>query len=73
MKARLGRLMALLFPWPARTQRVQAIADAAAQKDRSRAGAESAGAIRRDIERMAAENHFASTIAEQIARRHRGT
>lgn len=66
MRARLGRLMALLFPWPARTQRVQAIADATAQRERSQAGAVRDTAIGRDIERLAAMNHIAARIAEQI-------
>lgn len=71
MKAWLGRLMAVIFPWPARHQRMQAIAAAAAQKNHSRAGAASADAIRQDIERMAAVNHFAESIRASLAEGHR--
>ena len=59
------------FPWPARSSRHQAIAAARAEKERSQAGAAHADRVRLQIERMAAENHFAQKIAEDIIRRHR--
>ncbi len=58
------------FPWPAKSSRHAAIAAARRQKERSQAGAARAEALREQIERMAAENHFASRITEDIIRRH---
>ncbi len=62
--------MEAVFPWPGRTGRREAIAVARRERERSVAGAAHADVIRRQIERMAAENHFASSIAEQIIRHH---
>lgn len=70
--SRLGRAMSVIFPWPDRHQRRQAVAAATAEKDRSVAGAEHAAALEQQIRRMAAENHFAERIAGQIIRRHSG-
>lgn len=58
------------FPWPAKIRRHEAIAAARAEKDRSQAGAARAEVVRQQIERMAAENHFAERIARDIIRRH---
>lgn len=60
------------MPWPGRHSRHQAIAAARGEKERSQASAAKAETIRRQIERMAADNHFAQAIAEDIIRRHRG-
>jgi len=60
------------FPWPSRTSRHEAIATARGEKERSQASAAKAAGIRVQIERMAAENHFAARIAEDIIARHRG-
>ena len=68
--ARLRRLLPAPFPWPARNRRHAAIAEARAEKERSQAGAAHADVVRRQIERMAAENHFAERIARDIIRRH---
>lgn len=67
-----GRLMSMIFPWPARAQRLAAISHARDQKERSRQGASHAAAIERDIERIRQENHFAARIAEQIIQGHGG-
>jgi hypothetical protein len=58
------------FPWPDKTRRHQAIADARAEKDRSRAGAAKAEQLTRQIEAMRKTNHFASALADQIIQRH---
>lgn len=59
------------FPWPAKNRRHEAIAAARAEKDRSQAGAERAEVLRRQIEAMREQNHFASIVVDQIIRRHR--
>jgi hypothetical protein len=64
--------MAVIFPWPARHRRLQAIADATAEKNRSRAGAVRAAVIQQDIERMAAVNHFAESIRASLIQGHQG-
>ncbi len=71
MRRRLGRLMAMIFPWPARHQRQAAVAAAAAEKDRSRSSAARAAVIQQDIERMAAVNHFAERIRASLIQGHR--
>lgn len=58
------------FPWPGRHSRHAAIASAREEKERSQAGAAHADAVRRQIEQLAAQNHFAEAIAEQIILRH---
>lgn len=58
------------FPWPAKIRRHEAIAAARAEKTRSQAGAARAEVLRRQIERMAADNHFAERIARDIIQRH---
>ncbi len=58
------------FPWPDKSRRHAAIAAARAEKDRSRAGAARAEALRRQIETMREQNHFASIIVDQIISRH---
>lgn len=69
----IRKAVAMLLPWPGAHVRKAAIGEARAQKERSRAGAAQAAAITSQIERMAADNHFAASIAEQIiARHHRG-
>lgn len=58
------------FPWPAKIRRHEAIAAARAEKDRSRAGAARAELLRRQIEAMREQNHFASSLVDQIIQRH---
>lgn len=60
------------FPWPGRTDRHAAIASARAQKERSQAGAAHADRLRRQIDAMREQNHFADLIAADIIRRHSG-
>ena len=72
MRRLLGRMMAVILPWPSRTSRQQAITAARDQKERSRAGADHAAAIERDITAMAERNHFAGLLAEEIMRQRRG-
>jgi hypothetical protein len=66
----LRRLPSMPFPWPAKTSRHEAIAAARAEKDRSKAGAQRAEALRRQIEVMRQQNHFAALITDDIIRRH---
>lgn len=68
MRRLLGRVMGVLFPWPSRHQRQEAVSDARREKERSRSSAAHAAAVERDITRMAEANHFAQAIAEQIIR-----
>lgn len=67
-----GRLMSLILPWPARAQRQAAIDSARREKERSRASAAHAEVLEGQVRRMAAQNHFAASIAEQIIRHHKG-
>jgi hypothetical protein len=60
------------FPWPARSSRHAAIAAARRQKERSRESAADAEAVRRQIEALREQNHFAAILAEDIIRRHAG-
>ena len=64
----LGRMVAVLLPWPARHERQEAISRARAQKEQSRAAAGHAAAIEQDIDRIRHENHFAAAIAETLMR-----
>lgn len=68
-----------LRPWPSRAERRAAIEKARAQREHARvqretaeAGAVHAERVKAAIERMSAQNHFAATLAQQIALRHRG-
>jgi hypothetical protein len=70
LKEWLGRVLSMPFPWPAKDRRHEAIAAARAEKDRSRAGAVRAELLRRQIETMREQNHFAALIADQIINRH---
>jgi hypothetical protein len=58
------------FPWPGRHDRHAAIASARAEKEQSQAGAAHADAVRRQIEAMREQNHFAAAIVQDIIRRH---
>jgi hypothetical protein len=62
----------MLLPWPSRHQRREQVEAARQEKLRSQSSAEHAAVIEQAIERMAAENHFAASIADQIMQRHRG-
>lgn len=59
-----------MLPWPSRRQRKAAIAAARGEKETSRHAAARADALRTAISRMAADNHFAAAIAEDIIARH---
>lgn len=63
--------MSVLLPWPSRHERQAAIGRARAGKEQSRREAASADGIRRDIERMAAVNHFAESIRASLIEGHR--
>ena len=71
MRRLIGRLMSVIFPWPGREQRQEAISRARDQKERSRQGADHAAEIERDITAMAERNHFAGLLAEEIMRQRR--
>jgi hypothetical protein len=68
----LRKLMMAIFPWPRRAERQAAIRRARSEKEQSQRGADHALAIELDIQRMREENHFATSIAEQLMRRHSG-
>ena len=59
----------MLLPWPPRHERREAIASAEREKEQSRTRAAHAATVEQALHRMAAENHFAASIAEQLARR----
>jgi hypothetical protein len=61
-----------VLPWPSRSQRRAAVDRARAEKEQSRRLAAHAAAVRDDITSLAERNHFAASIARQIAARHRG-
>ena len=64
----LGRLMTVIFPWPSRHQRREAIGRARTQKEASRLTATRAATIEADIEQIRRDNHLAAAIAEQLMR-----
>jgi acyl-CoA reductase-like NAD-dependent aldehyde dehydrogenase len=66
----LRRLPSMPFPWPDKSRRHEAIAAARAEKARSRAGAQRAEVLRRQIEAMREQNHFAALITDDIIQRH---
>lgn len=62
-----------LLPWPARYRRKAAISQARASRQRAEASRDHADRVSAEIRRMTADNHFAASIAEQMAsRRQRG-
>ncbi|HZR50124.1 MAG TPA: hypothetical protein VFB06_11450 [Streptosporangiaceae bacterium] len=68
----LGRLTSMILPWPGKGERQAAIVRARQEKERSQASAAHAERLEGQVRRMAAQNHFAASIAEQIIRHHRG-
>ena len=72
LRTAIRKAVAVLLPWPLRHERRAAIQAAKGEKETSQRGAEDAAAIEQQIEQMAAENHFAASIARQITARHRG-
>jgi exopolyphosphatase/pppGpp-phosphohydrolase len=66
----LGRLAAVLLPWPARQERQEAIDRARAEKERSRAAAAHAAEIGADIDRLHHQNHIAERVAASLIRGH---
>lgn len=63
--------MALLIPWPLKRQRTASVEAARRQKEASLHSAAHAAVIEREIEQLAAENHFAALIAAHIMRGYR--
>lgn len=59
-----------LFPWPTRAERKHRIEQARAGARASRHEADKAARLERDLRRIVDENHFASSIAQQLTRRH---
>ena len=66
LRRAVRRATAVIFPWPAKHEREASIAAARQQKERSRAAAQKAGVMERQIQTMAAGNHWAATIASHI-------
>jgi hypothetical protein len=64
----MRRVMSVIFPWPARHVRQEAILDARREKELSQDSARRAAVIERDITRIRAGNHYAAVIAAQIMR-----
>ena len=63
--------MDAVLPWPSRSQRRAAVDRARGEKERSLRSAAHAAAVRADITSLAARNHFAASLATQIAERQR--
>jgi hypothetical protein len=63
--------MSALFPWPARSERKAAIAKARDGREQAEARAAEAVGVEAQIRQMAAQNHFAQVIAEQLTQHHR--
>jgi hypothetical protein len=59
-----------VFPWPAKRDRRAAIGAAAAEHKASRERAAESKIVRQQINRLAAANHYADAITEQILRGH---
>lgn len=60
-----------LFPWPAPDERIQAVEDARRQRERAEERRQHALALKKEIEKMRRDNHFAEAIASQL-RGHNG-
>lgn len=71
LRGALAKMAAAIFPWAPRHERRAAIAAAAQEKERSRDSAEQAKVVESQIQRLAAANHYAATIAEGIIQGHR--
>lgn len=56
----------MLFPWPDRPQRRDAIASAEREKRRSQAAAGRAAAVEADLRRLAEQNHWAAAITRTL-------
>jgi hypothetical protein len=64
----IGRLTAVIFPWPSRESRQAAIGAARREKERSVAGAAAAGIVRRQIELMTTEHdRSAAAVAAVVS------
>jgi hypothetical protein len=70
LKEWLRRLPSMPFPWPGKTSRHAAIAAARRERLRSRGDAERADILKRQIEAMRQQNHFAALLTDDIVRRH---
>lgn len=68
----LRQFIAVIFPWPAKHERKQAIESARREKEISQANVAYARALENQFQRIVEENHFAESIARQIIRRERG-
>jgi hypothetical protein len=66
LKRAARKAAALIFPWPSKHEREAAIAAAAHSRRRAQAAARRAQAVERQIQRMAADNHFGELIARQL-------
>jgi len=55
-----------MLPWPARRDRRAAIAAARAEAERSRQAARQASRVRREITKLAEDNHWAASIAASL-------
>ena len=56
----------MLFPWPGRPQRQDAIAAAEREKHRSQAAAGRAALVETEIRRLADQNHWAAAVAATL-------
>jgi hypothetical protein len=59
-----------MFPWPARRDRRAAVGAARAEHEASREQAAAARKLRQQIDRLAAANHYAQAITDQIVQGH---
>jgi hypothetical protein len=58
-----------LLPWPSRNERIAAIQAARHEKEHSKNLAAHAKKVEDQIQKIAKENHFADSIAQQLMRR----
>ena len=62
------KIITVIFPWPGRHERAMTIAAARRERERSEVEARNAEILKHRLHKMAAENHFADMIADQIIR-----
>ena len=62
------KVLEIVLPWPARSDRKSAIEDAKSEREKSERARIHAQKLEQQLQRMMKENHFAQKIAESLMR-----